>query len=512
MFNNEKNNFFEEELKQSQALTSESESFDSTADIEAGNDTGEALIDDIENFDNGNTANAESESDNSEAITDELESFDSIADIETGNDTGENLMDDIGNLDESDTTVIEEKNNDAEALTDEAESSDNTDADKEESYDLEGLIDESENLYDTTDEAIDNLSDPMIHKETKNLIDDTTYNEDGIAESNDDEFQKLVDSILNSTEDDDHAVNSNDGMPVMPLTVYNMLMSAKQIRTILTGIVTGVRLTSKGLAVEVTTQVKNHPLQIFIPTTKMGFDNNVKELINQRVRRKCRNTDSIKTIEKVMNTEYYSYITSMLGATVDYVVDEAIRDLNVVVGDRETAMKIRRSKFVKSKFFPVPQLRVGSKFRARILNVIGKSILVEVSGYTCIMHPKDISSLNLNTKSVYTVGMTIDVIITKFDPKNGVSVVSVDVKDKSIKANLAAQYKCKDRVLAEVIDIKPSIGEYYLRMPNGALGKVPYYIKDDYVKIHKGTKLYVMVTGKANKKTILMCRIRKVLD
>lgn len=512
MFNNEKNNFFEEELKQSQALTSESESFDSTADIEAGNDTGEALIDDIENFDNGNTANAESESDNSEAITDELESFDSIADIETGNDTGENLMDDIGNLDESDTTVIEEKNNDAEALTDEAESSDNTDADKEESYDLEGLIDESENLYDTTDEAIDNLSDPMIHKETKNLIDDTTYNEDGIAESNDDEFQKLVDSILNSTEDDDHAVNSNDGMPVMPLTVYNMLMSAKQIRTILTGIVTGVRLTSKGLAVEVTTQVKNHPLQIFIPTTKMGFDNNVKELINQRVRRKCRNTDSIKTIEKVMNTEYYSYITSMLGATVDYVVDEAIRDLNVVVGDRETAMKIRRSKFVKSKFFPVPQLRVGSKFRARILNVIGKSILVEVSGYTCIMHPKDISSLNLNTKSVYTVGMTIDVIITKFDPKNGVSVVSADVKDKSIKANLAAQYKCKDRVLAEVIDIKPSIGEYYLRMPNGALGKVPYYIKDDYVKIHKGTKLYVMVTGKANKKTILMCRIRKVLD
>lgn len=525
MFNNEKNNFFEEELKQSQPLTGGSESFDKTTDIEAGNDTGEALIDDIENFDNGDTANAESESDSPEAITDELESFDgtetltsdisnfdSTTDAELENDIVEGLTDDIENLDESNTTVIKEKNNDAEALTDEAESSDNTDADKEESYDLEGLIDESENLDDTTDEAIDNLSDPMIHKETKNLIDDTTYNEDGIAESNDDEFQKLVDSILNSTEDDDHAVNSNDGMPVMPLTVYNMLMSAKQIRTILTGIVTGVRLTSKGLAVEVTTQVKNHPLQIFIPTTKMGFDNNVKELINQRVRRKCRNTDSIKTIEKVMNTEYYSYITSMLGATVDYVVDEAIRDLNVVVGDRETAMKIRRSKFVKSKFFPVPQLRVGSKFRARILNVIGKSILVEVSGYTCIMHPKDISSLNLNTKSVYTVGMTIDVIITKFDPKNGVSVVSVDVKDKSIKANLAAQYKCKDRVLAEVIDIKPSIGEYYLRMPNGALGKVPYYIKDDYVKIHKGTKLYVMVTGKANKKTILMCRIRKVLD
>lgn len=512
MFNNEKNNFFEEELKQSQALTSESESFDSTADIEAGNDTGEALIDDIENFENGDTVNAESESDNSEAITDELESFDSIADIETGNDTGEKLMDDIENLDESDTTVIEEKNNDAEALTDEAESSDNTDADKEESYDLEGLIDESENLDDTTDEAIDNLSDPMIHKEAKNLIDDTTYNEDGIAESNDDEFQKLVDSILNSTEDDDHAVNSNDGMPVMPLTIFQMLMSAKQIRTILTGIVTGVRMTSKGLAVEVTTQVHNHPLQVFIPTTKMGFDNNVKEVINQRVRRKCRNVDSIKTIEKVMNTEYYSYITSMLGATVDYVVDEAIRDLNVVVGDRETAMKIRRSRFVASKKFPVPPLRVGSKFRARILNVTGKSMLVEVSGYTCIMHPNDISSLHLNTKLVYTAGMTIDVKITKFDPKNGVSVVGIDVKDNSIKANLAAQYKLNDRLLAEVINVKPNTGEYFLRMPNGALGKVPYYIKDDYVKIHKGTKLYVVVTGKSNKKTTVMCRIRKVLD
>lgn len=273
MFNNEKNNFFEEELKQSQALTSESESFESTADIEAGNDTGEALIDGIENFDNGDTANAESGSYSSKTITDELESFDgtetltggisnfdSTTDAELENDIVEGLTDDIENLDESDTTVIKEKNNDDEALTDEAESSDNTDADKEESYDLEGLIDESENLDDATDKAIDNLSDPMIHKEVKNLIDDTTSDnedgiEDGFSESNDDDFQKLVDSILNSTEDDDHAVNSNDGMPVMPLTVYKMLMSAKQMRTVLTGIVTGVRMTSKGMAVEVTTQV-----------------------------------------------------------------------------------------------------------------------------------------------------------------------------------------------------------------------------------------------------------------
>lgn len=517
MFNNEKNNFFEEELKQSQALTSESESFDSTADIEAGNDTGETLIDDIENFDNGDTANAESESDNSEAITDEFENFDSTADIETGNDTGENLMDDIENLDESDTTVIEEKNNDAEALTDEAESSDNTDADKEESYDLEGLIDESENLDDTTDKAIDNLSDPMIHKEVKNLIDDTTSDnedgiEDGFSESNDDDFQKLVDSILNSTEDDDHAVNSNDGMPVMPLTVYKMLMSAKQMRTVLTGVVTGVRMTSKGMAVEVTTQVQNHPLQVFIPTTKMGFDNNVKELINQRVRKKCQKVRSVKTIEKVLNREYYSYITSMLGATVDYVVDEAIRDLNVVVGDRATAMQYRRARFVKSEKFPVPSLRVGSKFRARILNVMAKSILVEVSGYTCVMRPKNISSLRINTKLEYTVGMTIDVEITKFDPQKGVSVVAIDVKDKSIKANLAAQYKHGDRLLAEVIEVKPITGEYYLKMPNGALGKVPYYVKDDYVKIHNGTKLYVIVTGKSNQNTTVMCKIRKVLN
>ena len=350
----------------------------------------------------------------------------------------EGLTDDIENLDESDTTVIKEKNNDAEALTDEAESSDNTDADKEESYDLEGLIDESENLDDATDKAIDNLSDPMIHKEVKNLIDDTTSDnedgiEDGISESNDDDFQKLVDSILNSTEDDDHAVNSNDGMPVMPLTVYKMLMSAKQMRTVLTGIVTGVRMTSKGMAVEVTTQVQNHPLQVFIPTTKMGFDNNVKELINQRVRKKCQKVRSVKTIEKVLNREYYSYITSMLGATVDYVVDEAIRDLNVVVGDRATAMQYRRARFVKSEKFPVPSLRVGSKFRARILNVMAKSILVEVSGYTCVMRPKNISSLRINTKLEYTVGMTIDVEITKFDPQKGVSVI-----DKSFIANLAA--------------------------------------------------------------------------
>lgn len=240
------------------------------------------MIDGIENFDNGDTANAESGSYSSETITDELESFDgtetltggisnfdSTTDAELENDIVEGLTNDIENLDESDTTVIKEKNNDDEALTDEAESSDNTDADKEESYDLEGLIDESENLDDATDKAIDNLSDPMIHKEAKSLIDDTTSdNGAGIAESNDDEFQKLVDSILNSTEDDGHAVNSNDGMPVMPLTVYKMLMSAKQMRTVLTGIVTGVRMTSKGMAVEVTTQVQNHPLQVFIPTTK----------------------------------------------------------------------------------------------------------------------------------------------------------------------------------------------------------------------------------------------------
>lgn len=48
----------------------------------------------------------------------------------------------------------------------------------------------------------------------------------------------------------------------------------------------------------------------------------------------------------------------MLGATVDYVVDEAIRDLNVVVGDRATAMQYRRARFVKSEKFPVPSLRV----------------------------------------------------------------------------------------------------------------------------------------------------------
>lgn len=62
----------------------------------------------------------------------------------------------------------------------------------------------------------------------------------------------------------------------------------------------------------------------------------------------------------------------MLGATVDYVVDEAIRDLNVVVGDRATAMQYRRARFVKSEKFPVPSLRVESKFRARILNVMAK--------------------------------------------------------------------------------------------------------------------------------------------
>lgn len=526
MFNNEKNNFFEEELKQSQPLTGGSESFDTTTDIEAGNDTGEALIDDIENFDNGDTANAESESDSPEAITDELESFDgtetltsdisnfdSTTDAESENDIVEGLTDDIENLDESDTTVVKKINDDIEALTDETESSDTTYADKEENVDLEDLIDESENLDDATDKAIDNLSDPMIHKEVKNLIDDTTSdNEDGISESNDDDFQKLVDSILNSTEDDDHAVNSNDGMPVMPLTVYKMLMSAKQMRTVLTGIVTGVRMTSKGMAVEVTTQVQNHPLQVFIPTTKMGFDNNVKELINQRVRKKCQKVRSVKTIEKVLNREYYSYITSMLGATVDYVVDEAIRDLNVVVGDRATAMQYRRARFVKSEKFPVPSLRVGSKFRARILNVMAKSILVEVSGYTCVMRPKNISSLRINTKLEYTVGMTIDVEITKFDPQKGVSVVAIDVKDKSINANLAAQYKHGDRLLAEVIEVKPITGEYYLKMPNGALGKVPYYVKDDYVKIHKGTKLYVIVTGKSNQNTTVMCKIRKVLN
>lgn len=505
MFNNEKNNFFEEELKQSQALTSESESFESTADIEAGNDTGEALIDGIENFDNGDTANAESGSYSSKTITDELESFDgtetltggisnfdSTTDAELENDIVEGLTDDIENLDESDTTVIKEKNNDDEALTDEAESSDNTDADKEENVDLEDLIDESENLDDATDKAIDNLSDPMIHKEVKNLIDDTTSdNEDGI---------------------EDGFSESNDGVPVMPLTVYKMLMSAKQMRTVLTGIVTGVRMTSKGMAVEVTTQVQNHPLQVFIPTTKMGFDNNVKELINQRVRKKCQKVRSVKTIEKVLNREYYSYITSMLGATVDYVVDEAIRDLNVVVGDRATAMQYRRARFVKSEKFPVPSLRVGSKFRARILNVMAKSILVEVSGYTCVMRPKNISSLRINTKLEYTVGMTIDVEITKFDPQKGVSVVAIDVKDKSIKANLAAQYKHGDRLLAEVIEVKPITGEYYLKMPNGALGKVPYYVKDDYVKIHNGTKLYVIVTGKSNQNTTVMCKIRKVLN
>ena len=83
------NPFFEEELKQSQPLTGGSESFDKTTDIEAGNDTGEALTDDIENFDNGDTANAESESDSPEAITDELESFDGT----------ETLTSDISNFD-----------------------------------------------------------------------------------------------------------------------------------------------------------------------------------------------------------------------------------------------------------------------------------------------------------------------------------------------------------------------------------------------------------------------------
>ena len=37
--------------------------------------------------------------------------------------------------------------------------------------------------------------------------------------------------------------------------------------------------------------------------------------------------------------------------------------------------------------------------------------------------------------------------------------VAIDVKDKSIKANLAAQYKHGDRLLAEVIEVKPITGE-----------------------------------------------------
>jgi len=113
---------------------------------------------------------------------------------------------------------------------------------------------------------------------------------------------------------------------------------------------------------------------------------------------------------------------NLLGAKIDFVIQEIDRENNVCVASRVAATKIKRKQFFNSR----PKPKAGDLVKCNVLAVGTKTILVEVNGFDLRLKRSELChSIVSDFRLKYVTGETLPAVIThvsKADDELGVSV------------------------------------------------------------------------------------------
>lgn len=113
-----------------------------------------------------------------------------------------------------------------------------------------------------------------------------------------------------------------------------------------------------------------------------------------------------------------SNIRGMLGAEIDFIIQEFDEITGLAIGNRLEAMKIRKS-------IEIPRLKVNDIIKVRIIAVGVKHILVDMYGQETIIKAEQLKHTYItNCKELYKVGEYIKVRIKTIDIENNLFELS----------------------------------------------------------------------------------------
>ena len=111
---------------------------------------------------------------------------------------------------------------------------------------------------------------------------------------------------------------------------------------------------------------------------------------------------------------------NLLGAKIEYVIQEIDRENSVCVASRIAALKIRRRQFWNDK------PKVGSRVKCSVLAVGVKKIFVEVYGFEMRLKRRALCySLMPDFRLRFSTGQSLTAVITKADRKENILEISV---------------------------------------------------------------------------------------
>lgn len=294
-----------------------------------------------------------------------------------------------------------------------------------------------------------------------------------------------------------------------------LMNSAIYNREIMTGeLVSVVNIKGRGVIATVIYNGSSDDLRfdsatVKIPAENMGIDlDAINNYIKRSfIRRKIHLTPSTFRIQQ--RHLQYVLLSSMLGAKVDFIPTEINEDTNAIIGNRKMAMEVRRKDLFPTRYHPVPQYQVGSRYRARILRVTPISLVVDVSGFEVTMNAAQITPMAVDISEHFKVGDSIWVIIREITDK-GVTVISSDANSVDVRVKVN-EYRLNEVVKARVYYHNPRTGMYYIRMPNGCRGLVYFTKSSFYYNPRVGDNVRVRVVGRTPNGNAVRCQIKGVI-
>ncbi len=298
---------------------------------------------------------------------------------------------------------------------------------------------------------------------------------------------------------------STDRRSVMSPRMATLFDGAIFDREVLTADLTGVKLEKYGCVATLTYRGDNEAVTVIIPADKMGLDEKtLKSNISRLMKNNGIDEKDENAYQRQLARVQRSMITAMLGAKVDFVAKELLRDMGTVIGDREEAMKIRRRNFYPTSRRPIPSINAGDVTRARIISVTQRGITVELSGYEVKMPMQRISQMAIKSDD-YRPGDEITVRITAVE-KDRISLRGIDREDIQSKIS---EYRKGDRVLCEIVGYDLYTGHYDVAMPNGCRGRA-YYSKSNITKpLKRGDLVFAVVDGVNKSGTVVRVNLRR---
>lgn len=299
---------------------------------------------------------------------------------------------------------------------------------------------------------------------------------------------------------------SVDNRSVMSERMAVLFNGAAYQKEILTGTLTGANIKKYGCVATVTYKGDRESITVQIQADKMGLDNvSIRNKAMQYIRQ---NNLPESQLERQIVREQRTMLTNMLGAKVDFIPLDVLRDMGVVIGDRQAAMERKRQNFSPSRYNAAPLIKAGYRGMARILMVTQKYLLVELSGYVGTMRIAEVSPMAMDLKDEFRTGEDLPVTVVKIE--NGKVYMR---GTRGLEVNYEAkirEYHKGDRVYCEVIRVNYRTGHYYLAMPNGSRG-IAYYSKSEITNPPKeGDFVYALVVGRTQDGRAVRLDLRKI--